>query len=566
MSTTEIIDQYDENGPIEGVDETASLAAETQVTEEEAELLELQNKSNTRAPDPIGAGMTQRKSRMAEARAIFKSQILHDDPEISDDELVNLLEERMKAFQKQPESVLKFFDLLTPTCLSAPKDDVFELVELAAIRRVGCFAKVEQALKLSEWGRPATHGVTVSSLEKCAMGSNPPEIKKIAHDFFGDDGLLDWAFDEPYHPKGPQNPNSVRKALHPILARTNSELLIECNIKAIKQLHELNKKGRTARYCSIDGTAVPANVLQKQTYSPEQTQKVNRKTKARYYQHDAKKKWRGYVLLTIVCQKTSLPLVWHLTNEKPAAKHVQIMLDKLFKYWPGCPMKYLAGDAEFDFTEYYDLLYKNYSIQGVFAARNDNGEEFNKKYENGVPRCCDTKAARGNGHDGLMTQMPGRGPEGFMTPEKRAKLGIARGDEIDYKNERIRWECRHCGAKTTTRPKDNPRRFVLLPFAGDTKLAALRQALMLRRNTSECMFSVLKLRGVGLVGTQKAKWVQTMDEMSWLLGMTFVGMTVGRLAHADGTYEAALNDARRRIKTQATIKYQRPMLFREVAA
>jgi hypothetical protein len=106
----------------------------------------------------------------------------------------------------------------------------------------------------------------------------------------------------------------------------------------------------------------------------------------------------------------------------------------------------------------------------------------------------------------------------------------------------------------------------MLPFAGDTKLAALRHALMLRRNTSECMFSILKQRGVGLVGTQKAKWVQTMREMEWLIGTTFLGITVCRLAHADGTYAQTLEEARQHIKTEKTIEYEPSPMFRVVTA
>jgi hypothetical protein len=186
MSTTEILDKYDENGPIG--EDGAPISEEADV-----ELLELQSKSGNPSPDPISAGVSMREGRIKEARAIFRSQIRHQDPDVSPDVLETRLEARMRDFLKQPEKVLRIFDLLSPTCRAASKDNVFEAVEFASIRRMDLFSRIEDELKRSEFGRPSTHDVTVSAFVKSAIGSNSPQIKKAAHDFFGSDGLLDWA-------------------------------------------------------------------------------------------------------------------------------------------------------------------------------------------------------------------------------------------------------------------------------------------------------------------------------------------------------------------------------------
>lgn len=506
--------------------------------------------------DPIPMGCAPRKRRLDEAELVFRAQIM-GSPEyavLTEDERENMVQARMEEYKKSPGIVQKMFDRLTTTFLSPRRDGVREEVEIKAMRRTETIRHLEESLKSRHGGGArSTHDLAISVFEHGFLSKGVPEIKRLTHQFLGSDSLLDWAYDDPCESGGPKDANGVTKSLHRLLERIDPELMIELNLKEIKRLAAMNPEGRLGQYCTIDGTAVPANVLQKQSYTKRHTELINRETEATFIKHDEAKKWRGYTLLTISCQKGTLPLVWHLTNEKPQAKHVALMLNKLYKYWPECPIKYLVGDSEFDTNELMQMLYENYGIHGQMVARENNSAGFNKQYDAGVPRCCEKHVGRN--HDGLMRL---RGRDGFQTPASRAEKGLLPGEHLPYSKERLRWECPRCGEKATTRPKDNPRRFTYLPLTGDSQFAALGIALGLRRNTAESMFALLKHRGVGLQGNVKARWIRNMDEMTLVIGGTFLGVTLRRVIHADGSYEHALDEA----VNLKLLKYGRPQDYK----
>lgn len=554
MSDTEILDI---NDPV-----LARQAADELDAQEAADLAELEKDPlrDRRAPDPIPAGVKGRRSREEEALYIFRSQIKFDDPELSVREVNRLAKQRLDKFLKKEPKLIKQFEKLAPTCLAPNRDDNFQMVEIAAMRRTPEIQKLEKSLRDVNDLDAIKNAFTMAVFEHAIFKKSVPELQTAFNEINGGGEMVKWAFGDPCGGRHPSRPNAVGKTLHPMLARNNPEMLIELNLDAIQRLARMNPDGRIGRYAVLDGTAIEANVLQKQSYSEAQARKLNKKTSAKFTMHDKGKKWRGYTLLTLTCMKSNLPLVWALVSSRPNAEDLQAMLDKLFECWEDCPLKYVVGDSEFDFSEYYEMLYCHYGIHGAFVTRAGSSKQDEKYFVRGVPRHCEHK--EGENHDGLMTLRKKGGRDGWQTPESRAALGVARGEYLPYMNERIRWECTCCGdpeAVMTTRPhnpganrtipmpaalgEDNPRRFTYLPHAGNSTAAALRRALLLRRNSAEGMFSVLKRKQSGLGGCSKSRWISTDREMEWVLGGTLLGVTLSRMIHVDGSYHDALSEA-----------------------
>jgi hypothetical protein len=90
--------------------------------------------------------------------------------------------------------------------------------------------------------------------------------------------------------------------------------------------------------------------------------------------------------------------------------------------------------------------------------------------------------------------------------------------------------------------RDDVRLYPYLPRKGDSKAAALRQALLLRRNAVESVFSSIQNLGIGIGGKARIKWGGDI-EMEWVLSLCCAFFTARHIAHETGGYEAAYEDA-----------------------
>ena len=115
--------------------------------------------------------------------------------------------------------------------------------------------------------------------------------------------------------------------------------------------------------------------------------------------------------------------------------------------------------------------------------------------------------------------------DGFMDADARLHAGIPRGQEV-RPNARLRWVCRNSkpsrrsGAGickgVETKPHDDARVYTFLPRGGSHRHAALRTALLLRRNGVESINASMKNLGVGGKDQQRPGWAGDL-EMDWLL-------------------------------------------------
>ncbi len=136
--------------------------------------------------------------------------------------------------------------------------------------------------------------------------------------------------------------------------------------------------------------------------------------------------------------------------------------------------------------------------------------------------------------------------EGFVDAKKRAKLGIPRGERIDFnKKARFRWVCvdPNCGSRQDVYWHHDPRRNTWAPRAGQHSRVALRTALMLRRNQAESAMAAMKHRGIGGRGSEVPRWVSTDNQFLWLTRMTDLASALRRVVHEDGSYWRVYDEA-----------------------
>lgn len=464
---------------------------------------------------------------------------------------------------KLPKGLAKQFNALAPTIPASYRGNVMELCAVAAIRRTEHVRLVEQHLKSRREtrGRKSNHALTTSVLEQNCFEGSIPEIKGAVQDFWLKVPLRDYAYEAPLAAQGPKWRGGVGEAMHAILNRNHPNIPMVMNIKAIAELASSHPKAEIGKYCALDGTDVEAYVQQHQTYSKAEDDLINRnedpenpKNTSRFQKHETKtkgsgnvtksKQWRGYTLLTITCLKSSLPLVSLLVSDDPSYAHIHQMMKLVYRYWPECPMEELSSDREFASADFIRNMYEYWSVIFVPPLKGDGDAEFRKKYDRGAPKCC--PHAIGENHDGRMELI---GREGWMIGNQRSKppqntrVPTARGVRVPYDRERLLWRCRNCLGTENTHPKKNPVMFHYLPHTGEHEGAMHRKALEARQNVAESFNALLRTYGVAGRGATKAKWIKTDAEMSWVLYLTILGMTLRRLTDLNGSYDRELKYA-----------------------
>ena len=134
-----------------------------------------------------------------------------------------------------------------------------------------------------------------------------------------------------------------------------------------------------------------------------------------------------------------------------------------------------------------------------------------------------------------------RGREGFISIERRAFKGLARGALAYTKDARVRWICKRCNSERTTYalkqiggeqwPFANDH--LWYPIRGAGEHTDMRKVLCLYRNLVESAFAIMK--GIGVGGDEPALWAQDLGVVH-LIGIHLTLRTARRLAHENGTY------------------------------
>ncbi|MTD45581.1 hypothetical protein GKE82_24595 [Conexibacter sp. W3-3-2] len=278
-------------------------------------------------------------------------------------------------------------------------------------------------------------------------------------------------------------------------------------------------------YALVDGSALPGNFLQTNPVD-EHVKKLRTRGMAdnasflRYVYEDGStsKKWMGYKLVRLVCLATGMTIEQALLPASISEGAAAVLLvEQHFRRWPDSPLEYLVGDADYDRdSRVAEMLVSCFSVMPVFQARRDRSL--------GVPSCA-------HGHMNL------RNREKWPTREARRRQGLERGVPMDIKDTRMRWRCpRDICEPTDTYFWQDVRANTYLPYAGDSNAAALRVALMLRRNLVESTFSNLKNSLASQQGNDKFK---SHDEakLEWLVAWATIAHSGKRLIHELGLYE-----------------------------
>lgn len=388
----------------------------------------------SRPHDTDGIGFTKRAKRLRMAFQRLTEQIKFDHPEWSDQQVRNEVNVQMREWENMAPGIVKQYELLEPSCAAPRRDHVDRRIEVAAMRETQQLKNLEAHLMSTPSVKDSAVRAAIAVLEHSIFSSLVPGIKESREAFIGSDALLDWAYGDPMEGTSVRSAAGIGNALHNLLddPQNDPKMLVKLNLELIEKLAENHE--RIGRYCLIDGTAIPSFTRQVGTVNDAEEAIINRGTSSTFIKHERKggsvKKWRGYEMLTITDMKSTLPLAWILISAQPTAYEVRQVLDLLFDCWPGCPMKYLVGDSEFDTNEIMRMCHEEYGVIGVFELRDRMRASIAAITEFGQPKCSGCKRPMRLTHR-----------EKWWTIDDRIQDGRPRREPIELKNARLRWEC-----------------------------------------------------------------------------------------------------------------------------
>jgi hypothetical protein len=296
----------------------------------------------------------------------------------------------------------------------------------------------------------------------------------------------------------------------------------------------------------IDATTIEADVPQKGYLGEAQHMLMTgpRRRNASFVRYTHKgnttRRCFGYKLLILSDMASTLPLCWRLISAgADERKETLALLRDYFELVPDSRMWALVGDALYDKDKAFahQLLFK-WGLHPVFPRAGAYSEKLPHVKTGGIPHC-----AHG--------EMKLKDWDGFMDADDRLAAGIRRGEEV-RPNARLRWVCpnstpsRRSGPGICkgieTKPHTDARLYTFLPRGGAHHHAALRIALLLRRNGVESINASLKNLGVGGKDMQRPRWAGDL-EMDWLVSAALTFLTARRVAHETGEYQRTKQEA-----------------------
>jgi len=340
--------------------------------------------------------------------------------------------------------------------------------------------------------------------------------------------LAMWAFDNP--PRVSRT--GVYDHINGICTRNPTILAVHANVELIRQLAETHPD--IGKVGVVDASLLQAHLPQHKPNGPAERAAVlnGRWHKVGYIVYtdsngNVTARCHGHKVVAICDLASTRPIVW--TNvpasmgERDACRQ---LLKTLFELWPTCEMHTLVGDSLYDQEEAFAMeLEFDWGLHPCFPRGGKVSRAYPHVATDGVPECP----------HGLMHREKA---EGFPDAAWRANTGTPRGERAREDDARIRWRCSinhpDCSSQTT-RPRDNPRLYTYYPRVGDGPLAIKRQALLIRRNSVESVFSTLKGRGVGGKGLHRLKLIGD-SPADWVISLAALHITAARVAHETGTY------------------------------
>jgi hypothetical protein len=337
----------------------------------------------------------------------------------------------------------------------------------------------------------------------------------------------------------------------PKLAATG--LAVEANIEMVKALAQLMPGQGIGERLMIDGMPLPAWCEQKGKGKTERQEEYRRRfcpeagARAMTYTGNGKrdvkagdrvekvlfktgKFWRGYYLVVIADQATGLPLVWIIQDasldEAPA---IVPLLSDLYRLWPDCPAKLIAGDSAWDEDPWCRLAEVDYGIHPCFRVHDTNvglqnvlGFSRDRKIAARTPFGQLVCTAHGTALDFVGSEGPGR---------DRLRPGQSVKDEGAF---RVRGQCLDGCGTLSLRMKADWRTVTHFPHFSAGKVGgarhAYRQAMLTRLNGVEGIFDRLQTgRAIGGRDADRTR-VRDKGAHEMLVSLALMTMTAATLA------------------------------------
>lgn len=470
--------------------------------------------------------------------AVYRDFIREQNPGLDPQQIEARAQQLLEDLQRTHPLAPAEFERTTPSSRCPDRAGINSKVEIAAMRSLPEAIRLEELLKSCNGGRAAARELPLAVFECMAWTKARPEIRSCYEDLLDNNPIRDWAYG---YPRGRANENdrcesTVYSTLRAMIERHDPVICIELNLALIRQLAERDPD--IGRYVAIDGTDYPAPVEQRSSISPSEESLLRREMSARMLSHGRDKNWRGWLELTLVDLKSTLPLAWIALPLDRGSEFlgVPLLLDLLFEFWPECPIEFLVGDKAFDVHDLNFELEYRYAIHPVWNVRQPGASsKYPWASDDGVPRCS---------RHGLMKLHQS---EDFFAAQERRQHGLRLGELASAQlRARIRFVCPEpaCLSSATTYPKNNARIYTYLPHHGQHRRTGLRIALLRRRNQAESVIRSVKACGVALGGVSQPLWVSTDRRAEWLAGASFLGLTLRRMAHETGAYTAMEAESR----------------------
>jgi hypothetical protein len=511
-------------------------------------------------PDP--GTLQPRRGRWEEVLLLGRLELLKRHPELSEERARTLVERMLnRRDPKYQKELVKQLDRISRTSVTARRSRIKPAAEMHAVLRLVWFRWLWEWLARNlDGGRPAQRGRPLSLLFYMSWSTVGPVVQ-AAWDKFEGSFKLGWVFC--WRTEGP-SPDGCYDALRVMTddPRKDPAVLQHINAAIIRRfVAQRMPDGEPAhpdafKYLVIDGKGIKAHIRQSRPkgkdakdpiYQAHERQMQRHRRRARYgiHKHGVRVVLQlfGYKLMTLSTLRLGKTLVWDLY---PFAMYepdcIESLLRKLHQLYPehAPDAEYLVADALYDTNVTHRMLWKKWSIHLVCHEKTDDG------YREDMPFWERSKVPGGKGDLGVPEcrcgLMKRTKPDGFVTAAHRVARGIPFGAEV-AQSPRLRWVCPNgrCPARTT-RPLEYPRLYTYLPRAGTHATAALREALLLRRNEVESQYHLIQYFGLEGEAPLRAAWA-TDRGMEWLIGLILVYISARRWVHANGDYKRSLAEA-----------------------
>jgi hypothetical protein len=500
--------------------------------------------------DPRRAGFTGTVRDYEALRIVVEEQARREHPDWPEAAIQLEAEKRYDSLCKiRHPKLLREYLRLMQVSWCPERRYIRENIESFAMRQVPEAIELEATLRWADMGpsqQTCDRRLPIAVFLRSGWQNLQPEFRANFKDFAGSNLELDWAFfdtpDMTINAQHMRDETSARRAMKHMLERHDPLLLQRLNLQVIKRLAERHDDIGT--YLVVDGTPIEAFVEQDIGVNEEHREHISRGTGATLHSHGdgsplrrrKRKHWVGAVLLVISDMKSGLPLVWELVHGGEFM-HVMRLVRRLLALAPWMNPWALVGDSEYDRSARLALdLQQRAGILPCWPLRDNVSDRYDYARNAGVPRC------------------PQHGNMKRLRDDDFIATHVSVQYEPDYDearrtyDARIRWLCESCRKKGINRTantwvRHNPRIYTYFPRKGDHPLYATREALMLRRNSIEGIFSQLKRRGIGTRDHYKARWATKPIHLEWLIGTALFGMTLRREVHETDLYEQAAEEA-----------------------